>query len=409
MKRAAVAVAGTMLASTLVVAGSAASNSNAPGISPTTQFTPVTAQVLTTPQAVKASDGKYHVAYELVLTNATAFEVDLKTVEVRDADTSQVVLSLTGAALSAQLNPIGMSAEDDTAADDPMPSSGTAVVWLDVVVPTKNAVPRQVDHRVAGTIAAPAGARPFSSVVSPLTLDGDTPIVLAPPVPSGKWLMSEGCCIDFTHHRHGIAPINGELLVPQRFAIDYYLLDDQDRTWIGDPKDLHSYLSYEKPTLASADGVVVVASDGRPDQHPPKPPPIPPIEDTVGNHVIIKVSDGVYLLYAHMKPGSIVVHVGQRVKVGQQIGLIGTTGNSTTPHLHFQVLTTPTFFPADSPPYVFDQFELVGHETKRIWDDNIGLQKTGKLPIGPATDPGPRQNAMPLDRDVVVFSTRQRS
>jgi murein DD-endopeptidase MepM/ murein hydrolase activator NlpD len=141
---------------------------------------------------------------------------------------------------------------------------------------------------------------------------------------------------------------------------------------------------------------------------PAKPPTIPPIEDTVGNHVIIKVSDGVYLLYAHMKPGSIVVHVGQRVKVGQQIGLIGTTGNSTTPHLHFQVLTTPTFFPADSTPYVFDKFELVGHETKRIWDDNIGLQKTGKLPIGPATDPGPRQNAMPLDRDVVVFSTKQR-
>src|SRR5689334_5473676 len=248
-----------MLASTLVVAGSAASNSNAPGIIPTTQFTPVTSQVLTTPQAVKASDGRSHVADELVLTNATAFEVDLDTVEVRDADTSQVVLSLTGARLSTQLNPIGTSAEAGSAADDPIPSSGTAVVWLDVVVPSWSAVPRQVDHRVAGTIATPAGARP--------------------------------------------------------------------------------------------------------DQHPPKPPTIPPIEDTVGNHVIIKVSDGVYLLYAHMKPGSIVVHVGQRVKVGQQIGLIGTTGNSTTPHLHFQVLTTPTFFPADSTPYVFDKFELVGHET----------------------------------------------
>ena len=213
------------------------------------------------------------------------------------------------------------------------------------------------------------------------------PVVLAPPVPAGIWLMSEGCCKDFTHHRHGLAPINGTLLVPQRFAIDFFRLDDQHRTWIGDPHDVKSYLSYGVPVLAAAEGVVVVASDGRPDQKPPDPPPLPAIGDTVGNHVIVEVEPGTYLLYAHMKPGSLAVNVGDRVKVGQQIGLIGTTGNSTTPHLHFQVLTTPTFFPADSTPYVFDRFDLVGHETERIWDDNLGLQPTGQIPFRPATIP----------------------
>jgi len=403
----AIALSAALVAGTVFVAEGAFSGTNAPGISPTTQFTPVVAQVLTDPQPVKASDGNYHLAYELVLTNATGVEVDVSTVEVRDARDGRVALSLTGAGLTAEMNPIGNSAEG--AGSAAMASSGTSVVWLDVSAPTRGGIPKKVDHRVVGTILTPAGDRPFESIVSPLTVNTDKPVVLAPPVVGGTWLMSEGCCTDFTHHRHGLAPVNGTLEVPQRFAIDFYLLDDEHRTWIGDPTDVHSYLSYERPTVAAADGVVVVASDGRPDQHPPQPPPIPPIADTVGNHVILKVGPGVFLLYAHMKPNSIVVHVGQHLKVGQQIGLIGTTGNSTTPHLHFQVLTTPTFFPADSTPYVFQQFDLVGHETERIWDDNIGLQPTGTIPFAPASDPGPRQKVMPLDRDIITFPTKGRS
>jgi hypothetical protein len=385
-----------------LVAGAAAADTNAPGISPSTQFTPVVAQVLTVPQPVKASDGQYHIAYELVLTNAIIAPVTIKTMEVRDAGTGRVVLSLAGPALAAQLNPIGNATAHDDKVE--IASSSTSILWLDVVFSSKETVSDKIDHRIVGEVVTPDGPRPFESVVETLAVDKADPIVLAQPVSDGIWLMSEGCCIDFTHHRHGLAPIDGNLYVPQRFAIDYYSLDDQNRTWIGDPHDVASYLSYGKPTLAAADGLVVVASDGRPDQKPPEPPPIPPIADTVGNHVIIEVKPGTYLLYAHMKPGSIVVKVGDHVNVGQQIGLIGTTGNSTTPHLHFQLLTKPTFFPSDSQPYVFEKFELIGHETERIWDDNLGLQPNGTIPVKPATNPGPRANVMPLDRDIVRFS-----
>ena len=55
---------------------------------------------------------------------------------------------------------------------------------------------------------------------------------------------------------------------------------------------------------------------------------------------------------------------------------------------------------------MFDRFELVGHETERIWDDNLGLQPTGTIPFAPATNPGPRQKVMPLDRDIVTFPTQ---
>ncbi len=55
-----------------------------------------------------------------------------------------------------------------------------------------------------------------------------------------------------------------------------------------------------------------------------------------GNHVIIDNGNGIKTIYAHLyKVG---VAVGDRVERGQGIGLMGTTGNSTGPHLHFEVL-----------------------------------------------------------------------
>jgi murein DD-endopeptidase MepM/ murein hydrolase activator NlpD len=64
--------------------------------------------------------------------------------------------------------------------------------------------------------------------------------------------------------------------------------------------------------------------------------PIDP-ERLAGNHVIVR-ADGVFALYAHLAPGSVAVTAGQRVAVGEVIGRVGHTGNSTAPHLHFQLM-----------------------------------------------------------------------
>ncbi|MCX4966027.1 LysM peptidoglycan-binding domain-containing M23 family metallopeptidase [Streptomyces sp. NBC_00654] len=60
-----------------------------------------------------------------------------------------------------------------------------------------------------------------------------------------------------------------------------------------------------------------------------------------GNEVVIKHADGMYSQYAHQS--SLSVSVGQAVTGGQQIGLSGSTGNSTGPHLHFEVRTGPSY------------------------------------------------------------------
>jgi murein DD-endopeptidase MepM/ murein hydrolase activator NlpD len=59
-----------------------------------------------------------------------------------------------------------------------------------------------------------------------------------------------------------------------------------------------------------------------------------------GNHVVIKLPDGKYALYAHLS--QVLVHAGQTVKVGQTLGLSGSTGNSTGPHLHFEIRKDPS-------------------------------------------------------------------
>ncbi len=77
------------------------------------------------------------------------------------------------------------------------------------------------------------------------------------------------------------------------------------------------------PVVAAASGTVISAVRGY---------------SGYGHTVVINHGNGYTTRYAHMQPGSITVYVGQYVYQGQQIGRIGSTGNSTGPHLHFEVL-----------------------------------------------------------------------
>ncbi|MBD0707683.1 MULTISPECIES: M23 family metallopeptidase [unclassified Streptomyces] len=60
-----------------------------------------------------------------------------------------------------------------------------------------------------------------------------------------------------------------------------------------------------------------------------------------GNNIVIRMHDGTYTQYGHLS--SIGVNIGQSVEPGQRIGISGSSGNSTGPHLHFEARTSPEY------------------------------------------------------------------
>jgi Peptidase family M23 len=386
-------------------ARTAAAGRGVAGIASVPKFSGLAASFLTRPSAVRGTDGRFHIAYELVLTNTLQFALNVQRVDVRDARTHRVLLSLVGGALSSRMNSIAGAAGGPTpAAPTVLSPSGQAIVWLDVRVRRKRDLPRVLEHLVASSSLPSPGAPSFqlSRLVGRMSLRSQAPVVLGPPVRGGIWVAAEGCCDENTHHRRGLLVVDGNEVVPQRFAIDWIKLDRRHRAWVGDPARLSSYFNYGQPLIAVADGTVVVARDGRPDQPPPNNPTPPSLEELPGNHVVLRIGPGIYVLYAHLVPGSARVRVGQRVRRGQLLGRLGNSGNSATPHLHLQVQITRSFL-SDGLPFVFDRFQLIGQITEPVSDENLGLRPNGQLPFAPARPSGTRRLEMPLDLNVVRF------
>ena len=113
----------------------------------------------------------------------------------------------------------------------------------------------------------------------------------------------------------------------QRHAYDIVLWKEGG-AFTGDIAVNENYWAYGQRLLAPAAGTVVTAIDGLPDQIPPVGSDL---ANPAGNHVVIEVADGEYLLIAHMQPGSLTVAAGDVVESGQQIGLVGNSGNTSGP------------------------------------------------------------------------------
>ena len=122
---------------------------------------------------------------------------------------------------------------------------------------------------------------------------------------------------------------NSHAIVPdQRWAYD--LLVDPA---VNGSEKLEDYGCYGVPVMAPANGLVVQAHDGEPDEAPGVTSNN--FTAPTGNHVTIQLEEtGTYLIIAHLQPGSVTVRTGESVVEGQVIGACGNSGNTSEPHIH---------------------------------------------------------------------------
>jgi len=125
----------------------------------------------------------------------------------------------------------------------------------------------------------------------------------------------------------------------QRYAYDL-IIEHDGFSYKGDPTKNESYYAFGQPVVAPRDGTVVRVENNVADNYPVG---VPNEKDMAGNYVVIDHGNGEYSMLAHFKKGSVVVKKGDVVKQGQLLGECGNSGNSSEPHIHFQVSDTPQF------------------------------------------------------------------
>ena len=174
-------------------------------------------------------------------------------------------------------------------------------------------------------------------------------------------------------------PSHGTDMLGQRYAFDFVRPDHRGGLHLHPGGVLRAVLfgtrtrdhyGWGQPVHAAFDGVVVAAVDRVPERarvhavgelvHTIRTtvgfdPAEGGVESVAGNHVIVQGADAC-ALFAHLAPGTVLVGVGQRVRAGQAVGRVGHTGNSTAPHLHFQLMDSADPLRARGVPCAFEEY-----------------------------------------------------
>ena len=187
---------------------------------------------------------------------------------------------------------------------------------------------------------------------------GTDTVQIAPPF-RDEWLVVQGGSSPLQNHH--LSAYN------QRFAIDLVRLQDGyifDST--GEAEGNAATHGWEQPLLSPADGRVVVTRDDMEDADGAGT--AGSAADAAGNVIVIELENGLFVLLAHLRQGSVRVEPGDAVQTGEPLASVGNSGNTTMPHLHLQIQTHADMWDPDnrSVPFAFDTDGRVPVRNDRI-------------------------------------------
>lgn len=338
------------------------------------------------PPTAFLADGKMHLVYELHVANFSSADCWLTHLDVIAGATGDKTLaSYSEADLE---NMLARPGQPGASPKTKLAGGTTAVIYLWLTLDKPQDVPDALRHKLSVKLG---DAVLDPAITPPLAVNRKPVLVLRPPLRGDNWLAANGPS-NSSVHRRAMVPVGGRVWIAQRFAIDWVRLFPDGPTFHGDRLDNKNYRAYGEEALAVADGVVTETKDGIPENVPgPASRAVPITLETVGgNHVVLDLGHGAYALYAHLQPGSLQVKPGDKVKAGQVVGLVGNSGNSTEPHLHFHICDGKSPLGCEGLPYAFPSFEMQG----RGWGWKSAESKDA---------PQPHANEIPLENWVVRF------
>ncbi|HVZ16438.1 MAG TPA: M23 family metallopeptidase [Terriglobales bacterium] len=350
---------------------------------------PVDIQVPTPPSPVMGG-GQIHLLYELHLTNFHRPTLTVSSLAISDG--SRDLVNYDAQELAKMILHPGAAQDASTT----IQGGGRAVIFLDVKLNSHVQAPRQLLHRVCFRGETAGDSQHCIDGVT-VSVNAVPPIVLSPPLRGAGWVALNGLSND-SGHRRTLIVVDGKLHLSQRFATDWSRIGPDGLAFRGDPSNLANWSPYGADVLAVADAIVCDVKDGTPENNPAADKKAVPINfQTVGgNYLVLDLGNGHYAFYAHLKPGSLRVKVGDKVRRGQVVASLGNSGNSDAPHLHFQVTDGNSLIGSEGLPYVIDSFLLQGKLSSKSQLVSGGWHAEPK-------DERQVQRELPLENAVVSF------